>query len=48
VPERAALLPGDVIYVPPIRPLAAVTASVNDPGIFDLKGETTMARPCLY
>jgi protein involved in polysaccharide export with SLBB domain len=37
-----ALLPGDVIYFPPIGPLAAVSGSVNQPAIFELKGHTTL------
>ena len=36
------LLPGDVIYFPPIGPLAAVSGSVNNPAIFELKGNTSM------
>jgi protein involved in polysaccharide export with SLBB domain len=38
----AKLLPGDVIYIPPIGPLAAVTGSVNNPAVFELKGATTL------
>lgn len=37
-----ALLPGDVIYFPPIGPLAAVAGSVNQPAIFELKGQVTL------
>jgi len=33
----AQLLPGDVIYIPPVGPLAAVTGSVNVPAIYELK-----------
>jgi polysaccharide export outer membrane protein len=40
--KDAKLLPGDVIYIPPIGPLAAVTGSVNNPAIFELKGPTTL------
>ena len=40
--KDAKLLPGDVIYFPPIGPLAAVTGSVNNPAIFELKGPTTL------
>jgi polysaccharide export outer membrane protein len=40
----AALLPGDVIYFPPIGPLAAVSGSVNQPAIFELKGHTTLGN----
>jgi polysaccharide biosynthesis/export protein len=37
------LLPGDVIYVPPIGPQVAILGSVNEPGIYELKGDTTIA-----
>jgi protein involved in polysaccharide export with SLBB domain len=37
------LLPGDVIYIPSIGPQVALMGSVNDPGIYELKGETTIA-----
>jgi len=36
--KDAQLLPGDVIFVPPIGPLAAISGSVNIPAIFELKG----------
>lgn len=36
------LLPGDVIYIPPIGPQIAITGSVNEPGIYELNGETTV------
>ena len=38
----AGLLPGDVIYFPPIGPLAAVSGSVNNPAIFEIKGPVTL------
>ena len=31
------LLPGDVIYIPPVGPQVAVTGSVNTPAIYELK-----------
>ena len=37
------LLPGDVIYIPPVGPQVAIMGSVNEPGIYELKGETTLA-----
>ena len=37
------LLPGDVIYIPPVGPQIAMVANVNEPGIYELKGETTLA-----
>ena len=33
------LLPGDVIYIPPVGPQVAVTGSVNKPGIYELKSQ---------
>jgi protein involved in polysaccharide export with SLBB domain len=38
------LLPGDVIYFPPLGTLAAVSGSVNTPAIFELKGETNVGK----
>ena len=39
-----ALLPGDVIYVPPAGPQVAVAGSVNTPSIYELKdGKTSLA-----
>jgi protein involved in polysaccharide export with SLBB domain len=35
--KDVALLPGDVIFVPPIGPLAAIAGSVNVPAIFEFK-----------
>jgi protein involved in polysaccharide export with SLBB domain len=37
------LLPGDVIYIPPIGAQIAVSGNVNEPGIYELKAETTVA-----
>jgi protein involved in polysaccharide export with SLBB domain len=37
------LLPGDVIYIPPIAAQIAISGNVNEPGIYELKGETTVA-----
>jgi protein involved in polysaccharide export with SLBB domain len=37
------LLAGDVIYIPPAGPQVAIIGSVNEPGIYELKGETTIA-----
>jgi protein involved in polysaccharide export with SLBB domain len=36
------LLPGDVIFIPPIGPQIAISGDVNQPGIYELKGETTV------
>ena len=41
--QDVQLLPGDVIYIPPIGPQVAIVANVNQPGIYELKGETTVA-----
>jgi polysaccharide biosynthesis/export protein len=38
------LLPGDVIYFPPIGALAGVAGSVNTPAIFELKGDTSLDK----
>ena len=38
-----ALLPGDVIYIPPAGPKVAIMGSVNEPGIYELDGKTTIA-----
>lgn len=35
--KDAALLPGDVIHIPPVGELVAVTGSVNTPAIYELK-----------
>ncbi|MBI5889618.1 MAG: SLBB domain-containing protein [Nitrosomonadales bacterium] len=40
-----ALLPGDVIYIPPVGQLAAIAGSVNNPAIYELrKDATTLAE----
>jgi protein involved in polysaccharide export with SLBB domain len=36
------LLPGDVIFISPIGPQIAIGGDVNQPGIYELKGETTV------
>jgi protein involved in polysaccharide export with SLBB domain len=38
------LLPGDVIFIPPVGPQAAVSGSVNKPAIFELKGSTSLRQ----
>ncbi|MFA6203859.1 MAG: SLBB domain-containing protein [Gallionella sp.] len=37
------LLPGDVIYIPPVGAMAAVSGSVNTPAIFELKGGESLS-----
>ncbi|MFL6387932.1 MAG: SLBB domain-containing protein [Terriglobales bacterium] len=44
----SALLPGDVIYVPPVGELVALAGSVNVPGIFELKEHETLADAISY
>jgi protein involved in polysaccharide export with SLBB domain len=36
------LLPGDVIYFPPIGAQVAISGDINEPGIYELKGTTTV------
>jgi protein involved in polysaccharide export with SLBB domain len=38
------LLPGDVIFVPPIGPLVAISGSVNVPAIYELASATTLEQ----
>jgi protein involved in polysaccharide export with SLBB domain len=38
------LLPGDVIYIPPIGELAAISGSVNEPAIYELKGRASLGE----
>lgn len=40
----AALLPGDVIYIPPVGPLVALEGSVNLPAIYELTSATTLQQ----
>jgi protein involved in polysaccharide export with SLBB domain len=36
------LQPGDVLYIPPVGPLAAISGSVNTPAVYELKGSSTL------
>ncbi len=38
----ARLLPGDVIYFPPVGPQVALAGAVKTPAIFELKGKTSL------
>jgi protein involved in polysaccharide export with SLBB domain len=38
----AKLLSGDVIYIPPVGPLVAVTGSVNVPAVYELRQSTVL------
>lgn len=40
--KDSRLLPGDVIYIPPIGNLVAISGSVNSPAIFELRDQTTL------
>lgn len=38
------LIPEDVIFIPPIGPVAGIAGSVNNPAIYELKGETKISQ----
>ncbi len=38
------LLPGDVIYIPPAGPVAAVAGSVKNPAVYELKDDSDLAN----
>ncbi len=42
--KDVTLLPGDVIFIPPVGPQVAIVGSVNTPAIYELKGNTTLAE----
>jgi protein involved in polysaccharide export with SLBB domain len=42
--KDAPLLPGDVIFIPPVGPQVAVAGSVRVPAIYELKGQTTVEQ----
>lgn len=46
--KDAQLLPGDVIFISPVGPRIAITGSVNEPGIYELNGETTISFALKY
>ena len=41
--DDAKLLPGDVIFVPPVGPTVSVDGEVRRPAIYETKGETSIA-----
>lgn len=41
--QDATLRDGDVIYIPEVGPLVALTGNVKNPAIFELKGNTSLA-----
>ena len=46
--KDAQLLPGDVIYVPPVGKLVALAGSVNVPAIYELKERDDLSQVLLY
>ncbi len=40
--DDAKLLPGDVIFVPPVNATVAVDGAVNRPAIYEIRGETSV------
>jgi protein involved in polysaccharide export with SLBB domain len=40
--KDAQLLPGDVIYIPPVGPQIAISGDVHNPAIYELKGTPTV------
>ena len=38
------LASGDVIFIPPVGPQVAIAGSINNPGIYELHGETTIQQ----
>jgi protein involved in polysaccharide export with SLBB domain len=42
--KDAPLLPGDVIFIPPVGPQVAVAGSVRVPAIYEMKGQTTVEQ----
>jgi protein involved in polysaccharide export with SLBB domain len=41
--KDVSLQPGDVLYIPPVGPLAAISGSVNTPAIYELKDASTLS-----
>jgi polysaccharide biosynthesis/export protein len=41
--KDAKLMHGDVIYIPPVGPLVALSGSINTPAVFELKDRTSLA-----
>ena len=42
--KDVALQPGDVIFIPTVGPQVALTGSVNNPAIYELRGETKIEQ----
>ncbi len=41
--KDAKLLPGDVIYIPPVGGLVAMTGSVNEPAVYEIKSGASLS-----
>lgn len=41
--DDAKLLPGDVVFIPPVGATASVAGEVRRPAIYEIKGETTLS-----
>jgi len=41
--DDAKLLPGDVIFIPPVGPTVSIDGEVRRPAIYEVKGESTVA-----
>src|SRR5882757_1562780 len=46
--KDAQLLPGDVIYIPPVGPQIAISGDIHNPAIYELKGATTVEESLRY
>jgi protein involved in polysaccharide export with SLBB domain len=42
--KDSQLLPGDVIFIPPVGPQVAMAGAVRNPAIYELRGETTLEQ----
>jgi protein involved in polysaccharide export with SLBB domain len=42
--DDAKLLPGDVIFIPPVGPTVSVDGEVHRPAVYELRGETTVTQ----
>lgn len=42
--QDSQLLPGDVIFIPPVGPQVAMAGAVRNPAIYELRGETTLGQ----
>ncbi|MCK5351850.1 SLBB domain-containing protein, partial [bacterium] len=38
------LMPEDVVFIPPVGPLAGIAGNVRSPAIYEMKGETSLAK----